>query len=382
VGKALGGSGSAEHRCRLALDRALTGFDASAGAIFLARDGRLEPAAIGGPAPAPGALLEEVASLAVAASEPRVVRSSPAGSAARSREALAVPLSIDGRPVGTMVLLKRDPATGFGPQDLALADALSTELALALDLVRLEDALDRRTREADLLRRQLGAYALDVRETFSAEKQRAEELARALTELEQTYLATVRGLAVAVEAKDAYTAGHLVRVTRYGLAMMRLVAPAHVSDPQFEYGFLLHDIGKLGVPDAVLGKPGPLTEDEWRIMRKHPETGASILEGIPFLAGAKQIVCTHHERWDGRGYPAGLRAEEIPLGARVFPLADAFDAMTTDRPYRPAMSVEEALAEVRAGSGTQFCPEATEAFLTLPREQLEEARTASARLRG
>lgn len=220
-------------------------------------------------------------------------------------------------------------------------------------------------------------YARDLRETFAAEKERAEQLAGALTELEETYRATVRGLAVAVEAKDSYTAGHIVRVTRYGLMMMNLLAPEEVADPQYEYGFLLHDVGKLAVPDAILRKEGPLTDGEWKVMRLHSETGRRILDGIPFLARAIQIVYAHHERWDGKGYPMGLEGEEIPLGARVFPIADSFDAMTSDRPYRCAIPTEDAMNEIRAGSGSQFWPDAVEAFLSLFSEQLEEVRQGS-----
>ena len=134
------------------------------------------------------------------------------------------------------------------------------------------------------------------------------------------------------------------------------------------YGFFLHDIGKVGIPESVLCKPGPLTDDEWDIMRTHPGIGAQIVEPIRFLEGAVEIVRTHHERWDGRGYPIGLRGEQIPLAARVFAIADSFDAMTSDRPYRAAMSFGEAFEEIRLGSGTQFDPDIVEVFLDLASE--------------
>jgi HD-GYP domain-containing protein (c-di-GMP phosphodiesterase class II) len=136
----------------------------------------------------------------------------------------------------------------------------------------------------------------------------------------------------------------------------------------------LHDVGKLSVPDVVLTKAGPLTEGEWELMRQHPESGRSILADIPFLAGAREIVHAHHERWDGTGYPRGLAGEEIPLGAQIFPLCDAFDAMTSDRPYRKALFTETALGEIRRGAGTQFRPDAVEAFLSLPLDELEVVR--------
>lgn len=228
--------------------------------------------------------------------------------------------------------------------------------------------------EVQRVQQQLEAYARDVRESYAAEKERSEQLAAAYEELKRTYLATVHGLAVAVEAKDESTAGHIVRVTKYGLMLLRMLAPDLPEDPQFEYGFLLHDIGKLGVPDAILRKRGPLTEEEWQLMRLHSETGRRIIGEIPFLAGATEIVYAHHERWDGKGYPRGLKGEEIPLGARVFPVADSFDAMTSDRPYRRAMSMDAAIDELRRGRGTQFWTEAVDAFLSIPLDQIEVVR--------
>jgi len=337
----------------------------AAGATFFLLDhqGLLGPDASS--TSAPGQPREAVVSIAADA-----VR---AGRQVASSSLLAVPLRIGESVSGVLVLSRRSEDPPFTDRDSALAAVLCTQVAIALDRARLRAALEGQTSQATLLHRQLEAYARDVRKTFSAEKRRREELARALDELEETYLATVRGLAIAVEAKDEYTAGHLVRVTRYGLAMMRLIAPEEASDPQLEFGFLLHDIGKLGVPDAVLGKDGPLSDEEWELMKRHPVTGARILERIPFLARAKEIVSSHHERWDGRGYPLGLQGEEIFLAARVFPVADAFDAMTSHRPYREAMSIEDALAQLRGGSGTQFWPEAVAAFLSIPMEELERA---------
>jgi len=159
------------------------------------------------------------------------------------------------------------------------------------------------------------------------------------------------------------------------MAITAVVAPEHADDPQFEYGFLLHDVGKLVVPDAVLMKDGPLDELEWAMIRGHPEAGKTILDKIPFLAGANEIVHSHHERWDGLGYPRGLKGEEIPLGARIFPLADVFDALTSTRPYREAMPVEEARIEIEMGSGSQFWPDAVDAFMTIASEELEVVRT-------
>jgi HD-GYP domain-containing protein (c-di-GMP phosphodiesterase class II) len=287
---------------------------------------------------------------------------------------LVSPIRMNGRIEGALVMARSAPQTPFDRRDLSLATVLSTQLALAIDRIRAREALTVRTGAADLLHQQLQAYAIDLRRTFGAEKKRAEQLGVALDQLKETYLSTVRALSIAVEAKDADTAGHLIRVTRYAMAMLNLIEPDRVTDPQFQYGFLLHDIGKMGVPDAVLLKPGALTDEEWTMVRRHPETGARILAEVPFLAAARKIVYGHHEWWNGTGYPLGLKGDQIPLGARMFPIADAFDAMTSNRPYRPAMSIDQALEEIRGGSGTQFWPEAVEAFISLSGEELKAAR--------
>jgi ribonuclease P protein subunit RPR2 len=290
------------------------------------------------------------------------------------RQVVAIPCSVDGEVAA--VVVARGVVNRAASVAVETEGALLLALGLAVERYRVQATLEQNLLEADAVRRQLDAYAVDLRSTYLAERDRSEELANALTELTQTYESTVRGLAIAVEAKDEYTGGHLQRVSRYGMAITAVVAPEHAEDPQFEYGFLLHDVGKLVVPDAVLMKDGPLDETEWAMMRGHPEAGRTILDKIPFLAGAKEIVHAHHERWDGKGYPRGLAGEEIPLGARIFPLADVFDAMTTTRPYREALSIEAARLEMTRGSGSQFCPEAVDAFMCIPTEDLESVRSS------
>jgi HD-GYP domain-containing protein (c-di-GMP phosphodiesterase class II) len=232
-----------------------------------------------------------------------------------------------------------------------------TPLEVAVSLAHLGGAGDdagiaviaRDISERRLEQAQLEAYARDVRASFGRELRRAREL-------ERSYFHTVRALAAAVEAKDGYTGAHIQRVHAIGLLLARTVAPDQAEDPQLAYGFLLHDIGKLSVPDAVLMKPGPLTDGEWTLMRRHPEAGARILDAIPFLDRAVDVVLHHHERWDGAGYPNGLGADEIPLWARIFSVADTVDAITSDRPYRPGRPLDEAIDEILARAGTQFDP--------------------------
>jgi ribonuclease P protein subunit RPR2 len=228
--------------------------------------------------------------------------------------------------------------------------------------------------EADLVarlaekERQLERYAADLRETFKAERARS-------AELRASYMATVRALANAVEARDAYTGHHAERVAAYGLLLARASGLEIADDPQTEFGFLLHDVGKVAVPDAILFKPAPLTDEERVLMERHPVIGWEILRDIDFLGDAKLVVRHHHERWDGRGYPDNLAGEDIPPAARVFAVADTLDALTTDRPYRPAGSFADAREIIGAGSGGQFCPSSVEALHAVSDERLEELRT-------
>lgn len=204
------------------------------------------------------------------------------------------------------------------------------------------------------------------------------DLASAYHQLQETYHATLEALGSALDTRDVGTEAHSRRVHGYALATAHehRVPEADLTD--LGHGVLLHDIGKIGIPDAILLKPGPLTADEWRIMRRHPEIGKALIERIPFLRGAVPIVYAHHEKWDGTGYPRGLRGEEIPLGARIFMVVDAFDAMTFDRPYSKARRLDVARAEIRRCAGSHFDPAVVESFLRVPEPLLEEIRRRSA----
>jgi len=181
--------------------------------------------------------------------------------------------------------------------------------------------------------------------------------------LEHAYRQTVTALADALEAKDRATGLHGRRVQRYGLELAAAYDESLVADPSLEYGFLLHDVGKIGIPETILRKPGPLDDTERRLMQRHPMLGVGILDGIPLLEGAGlEVVRSHHERWDGTGYPDGLAGQEIPVAARIFALADALDAITTDRPYRKRLSWETAIDEILVNSNTQFDPGVVAAF--------------------
>lgn len=179
---------------------------------------------------------------------------------------------------------------------------------------------------------------------------------RTATRLEDHYTKTIEALTSALEARDPYTEAHTGRIRDLAMAIaLALRVPRPIRDA-VHFGALLHDVGKIGISDSILQKPGPLSEAEWQIMRRHPEIGVHMLKGIDFLGPALEVVLHHHERWDGGGYPYGLRGEDIPLSARIVAVCDAFDAMTSDRPYRKATPVEEALAQLVGVAGTQLDP--------------------------
>jgi hypothetical protein len=188
--------------------------------------------------------------------------------------------------------------------------------------------------------------------------------------LSHHHRSTAAALAQAIEARDSGTGGHVHRVTALAQALLEQVDPVLAADEQLSFGFLLHDVGKIGVPDAILRKAGPLDEHERRIMDTHPEIGHRIVGQAGFSPMVSEIVLTHHERWDGRGYPQGLRGEEIPLATRLFAVADSLDAMISDRPYRRGIPLEHAIAEVVRHSGSQFDPRAVEALVAMDRRDV------------
>ncbi len=216
-------------------------------------------------------------------------------------------------------------------------------------------------------------YARDLRHLLELERgQRAQ--------LEAAYRATVGALANALETKDTGTRQHSHRVRRYAATLLSALDPGRLErDPGTEYGFLLHDVGKIGIPDTILRKPGALTRAERLEVQRHTVIGERMLAGIPFLQGdALRVVRSHHERWDGAGYPDGLGGREIPLAARAFAVADALDAMTSDRPYRRALGWQAARDEIVAQARRQFDPVVVEAFRERERELRDALRELSA----
>ncbi len=279
--------------------------------------------------------------------------------------------------------LKADPATGDIPvvlltgseggarvaSDAAGADAFLRKPFSPLELLAVVERLAGglygvpfragKTKDPE---EQLLLYARDLRHLLELERGQRRAL-------QEAYRETVAALATALETKDTGTRAHSQRVQQYALELSRAIAPDLAGEPSAEYGFLLHDVGKIGIPDSVLRKPGPLTEEERRLMETHTVIGEQMLGGVAFLRGpGLAVVRSHHERWDGSGYPDRLGRGEIPLGARVFAVADTLDAMTSDRVYRPAQPWEDAREEILRQRGRQFDPEVVDAFRDRERE--------------
>jgi len=195
------------------------------------------------------------------------------------------------------------------------------------------------------------------------------ELSIAFHQISETYNETLESLIVALDARDSETRGHSKRVVEYTSLIAERMGIASGTIVNMRRGALLHDIGKIGIPDAILLKPGKLSDEEWVIMKKHPEIGYRMLSGIKFLEESMSIVLHHHERWDGSGYPSQLRGEAIPIGARIFAVVDTFDAMTSSRPYRKALTYEDVCGEVEKYQGIQFDPSISRLFLTIPKNE-------------
>jgi HD-GYP domain-containing protein (c-di-GMP phosphodiesterase class II) len=200
------------------------------------------------------------------------------------------------------------------------------------------------------------------------------ELQNALGQVEQSYADTLEALGAAIDLRDGQTAGHSRRVVLWSLQILMRMECTHKQLQNLAMGAWLHDIGKLAIPDAILLKPGQLTTQEWEIMKSHARIGYDLVNRIPFLTDAADIVHTHHERWDGSGYPRGLKGSDIPLGARIFAVADTVDAMTSDRPYRTAVPFANAQNEIERLAGIQFDSQVVDVFLHIPTETWETFR--------
>jgi PAS domain S-box-containing protein len=246
---------------------------------------------------------------------------------------LGVPLIAKGEVIGVLEIYQRRPIDP-SPEWMTFLETLAGQAAIAIDNIRLFNALQNTN-----------------------------------LQLLQAYDATIEGWAKALEFRDMETEGHSRRVVEMCLKLARRLGMEDQQLPDLRRGALLHDIGKMAIPDAILQKPGPLNEDEWKLMRQHPLFAFQMLKDIPFLQSALDIPYCHHEKWDGSGYPRGLKGEEIPLAARIFAVVDVWDALTSDRPYRRAWRNEQALRYLQDQKGKHFDPRVVDAFLALLREE-------------
>jgi putative nucleotidyltransferase with HDIG domain len=229
----------------------------------------------------------------------------------------------------------------------------------------------RRALENRRLKLENRAYQTNLEALVTA---RTEQLRKAIGTLERSYDITLEALGDALDLKDAETEGHSKRVTAFTIAIARAIGLSSDQIRVIARGAFLHDIGKMAIPDAILRKPGALTPDEVAIMREHCYRGYQMLRKIPFLAEAAEIVYSHQERYDGTGYPRGLKGEGIPLGARLFSVADTLDAITSNRPYRPAQTLDAAIEEIQKWSGRQFDPEVVKVFVSMPQNIWDDLR--------
>ena len=241
-----------------------------------------------------------------------------------TRSVMCAPLVVHRRIIGVIEVLNKLDGGDFSEQDLEALVSVAATTAIAIENVRLHRTV-------------LNAYK-----------------------------STIKALAATIDAKDPHTRGHSQRVTQYALLGAAALSLSPEESEVLEYAGILHDMGKIGIAESILTNPGPLTAEEWKIMRRHPLTGANILKEIPFLEKARKLVLHHHEKYDGSGYPDGLRGKDIPLGARLLAVADAYEAMTSPRPYRERpLSHKEALGELKRNMGTQFDPKVAMVFVNI-----------------
>jgi putative nucleotidyltransferase with HDIG domain len=247
--------------------------------------------------------------------------------------------------------------------------AISVKRALERRALLLENQEYRKGLEEKVVQK-----TIDLRRKNKKLEQQAELLEDLLLNLRESYDATLDAMVSAIESRDCETKHHCRRVQYYAVLLARRLGLDPDALMDISYGALLHDVGKIGVPDAILLKPGKLTDEEWRVMRNHTLIGHKMISRIRFLRGAADIVLYHHERWDGKGYPYGIAREDIPLSARIFSVVDSFDAITSKRVYKDAIPLADAKVEIARCAGDQFDPEVVAEFLRIPDEDLFDAR--------
>lgn len=253
-----------------------------------------------------------------------------------------------------------DVRAGIQAMKSGADDYLVKPLRAELVIASLHRALQKKR-----LEKEVEGYRLHLEEMVA---ERTKQIEAALKLVERSYEDTLEALGAAIDLRDAATEGHSRRVCRFALEIAKSLGLSEAQHKTIAMGAYLHDIGKLALPDGILLKPGPLTVEERLFMQQHVQTGYDLVSQIPFLADAAELIRTHHERYDGSGYLRGLKAEQIPIGARIFTVADTLDAITSDRPYRKAQPFEDGFKVIHSESGRLFDPQITGAFFSLPKE--------------
>src|SRR3972149_4814606 len=293
-------------------------------------------------------------------------------------------LVVDDEPIIRDILIRKLTSSGYKPVAVenafeALKHGASDYLIKPFNLeeivISVQNALEKRRLilenrgYQEHLEEIVKAQTAEIRGLLSVEQQKTAELNKALAEIEVTYNTTLEALSTALDYRDSATEGHSQRVVQYSIEVGKALGLSRNELQNLARGTLLHDIGKIGVPDSVLRKPANLTTEEWVQMRKHVEYGFSMLKGIPFLKDASFLVLHHQEKYDGTGYPQGLKREQIVMGARIFALADTYDSMTTDRPYRKALPDRDARKEILRCRSSQFDPVVVDTFFKIPEDR-------------
>lgn len=274
--------------------------------------------------------------------------------------------------VGVLMLTACEDLTlAVNAMRIGALDYILKPFRLSEITVSVREALERRRNQLEQTQR--------MRLLEETVNERTVELRRMLDRLHDASETTLEALVSALDAREHETKAHSKRVSEYTLYLAREMSVDPTQLDVIRRGSMLHDIGKIGISDTILLKPGKLTAEEWVIMQKHPQIGFWILDGIEALKSASDIVLSHHERFEGSGYPRGLKGEEIPLGARIFSVADTLDVMTSDRPYRKALTYEDARAEIMRFSGRQFDPQVVKYFLKVPLHVWTEIRSTTSR---
>jgi len=284
---------------------------------------------------------------------------------------LSIPMSVSGEMAG-VIFLETGKVNSFSDKNSTFLTSLANYTAMAIKNAELfhnifhqKQEIEALYEETSAVNEELNSYIDDLNKAKEELKRKNEDLTRYYDEIQTGYLQTVMSLANAIEASDPYTRGHCQRVMEISCEIAGYMGFSDEEVGNLRYAAILHDIGKIGIPAYILNKDGKLTEEEYEEVKKHPMIACNILNGIGFLKDAMDAILQHHERYDGKGYPYGIAGDKLSKAGQILCIADAFDAMTSDRPYRKGMSMEAAVAEIKRCKGTQFDPEITDLFLRM-----------------